>query len=169
LRGENALVDTIALLPPDLGDALHYGAIVTGGWYPIEWYRLLHAAAQKATGEGPELSRLIAHDALEWDFRHLHKFVRFALSPETLMRLGVYVIRFYYTFGKMDVVETTNGFGRARFSEFVGFDRNLWVDILGGIEAVLELAGAKEVELGVTSGGGDGDTSMAAEARWKTG
>jgi len=167
LRGEAAVMDTMGILPPEVGDALYYGVIVTGGWYPIEWYRMLHAAAQQATGEGRELSRLVSREALAWDFRHVHKLVRVALSPETLMRLSAYVLRFYYTFGKIEVTETTGGFGRAQFREFAEFDQNLWEDMCGGIEAVLALAGAEEVALTVTGGGGDGDTAMDAEARWR--
>lgn len=167
LRGEDAVLDTMELLPREFGDALYYGAIVTGGWYPIEWYRQLHAAAQKATGEGPALSRLVAKEGLAWDFRHVHKLVRVALTPETLMRLSSYVIRFYFNFGKMSVVETKPGWGRAEFASFEGFDANLWQDMLGGIEAVLELAGARDVVIEVLEGGGDGDAAMTAQARWR--
>ena len=65
------------------------------------------------------------------------------------------------------MIDTVGGFGRAKFSEFAEFDRNLWEDMLGGIEAVLELAGAQDIQLTVTAGGGDGDAAMEAEARWK--
>lgn len=168
LRGEKAVKDTFDLVPPDLRDAAYYGSIVTSGWYPIAWWAQIHAAAQRATGEGPELSRLIAHEALAWDFRHVHKFVRIALSPETLMRVSAYVMRFYYSMGRLEVIHARQGSGDAVFTGFEGFDHNLWADTLGGVAAVLELAGATDVKLTVLAGGGDGDDSMSAKAAWRT-
>jgi hypothetical protein len=167
LRGQDTVRATFDLLPNDLRESLYYGSIVSSGWYPIDWYAKLHAAAQRATGEGPELSRQIAREALSWDFRNVHKFVRIALSPETLMRVSTYVMRFYYTMGRFEVLNARPGSGEAVFTGFEGFDRNLWQDTLGGVEAVLELAGAKETKITVLAGGGDGDSFLKAEAIWR--
>ncbi|MEO9141715.1 MAG: hypothetical protein ABI332_05545 [Polyangiaceae bacterium] len=63
LRGEEAVERMLADLPSEVSRALRYGGIVAGGWYPVAWYRLMHASAQHVTNSGQELVRAIGLEA----------------------------------------------------------------------------------------------------------
>jgi hypothetical protein len=166
LRGEEALAKTIELLPGELGDGLRYATIVTGGWYPLEWYRDLHGAAQRATGEGRELAREIAKAGVQDDFRGVYRLVTLALSPQAMFRWAPKVVTLYYDTGQLVIDVAEKGFVKGRFLGFAGFDRNLWEDMIGGVGGVMELAGAKNLAPRITGGGKEGDEDMALEVRW---
>ncbi len=166
LRGRDAVDRTVALLDRDVRDALTYGQVVPSGWYPLAWHRALHDAAQRACGAGPELARRIGQEGTRADFQGVYKFVAAILSPETLLKQAPRVWRTYWDGGELEVLEARTGYARAAFRDCVGFDRNLWQNVLGGIETTLEVAGARAVSLRVISGGGERDAQMEIEARW---
>jgi hypothetical protein len=59
-----------------------------------------------------------------------------------------------------------DGFVRVEFTECHGFDQNMWLDVSGGCEAVLEAAGAKSVRLHIESGGAGEAATCSAVAWW---
>jgi hypothetical protein len=166
LRGDAALAATIELVSTDLGDGLRYNTIVTGGWYPLDWYRELHAAAQQATHEGIDLTRAIAKAGVQHDFRGVYRLVTLALSPQAIFRWAPKIVGMYYDTGRCTIDVAEEGYVRGRFQGFVGFDRNLWEDMIGGCTGVMELAGGRDMAPRVLSGGRDGDTDMALEVKW---
>jgi len=166
LRGDDACTATIDLLPTELGEALRYKTLVTGGWYPLDWYAQLHVAAQRATREGFELARIIAKEAIQEDFRGVYRLITLALSPQVIFKLAPKIVNLYYDTGRCVVDEASRGYVRGRFEGFSTFDRNLWEDTIGGITGVMELAGAKELAPHVLAGGKDGDAEMTLEVRW---
>ena len=166
LRGDEALTATYDAMPPEVGNALRYGTIVTGGWYPVPWYCELHAAAQRATGEGAELSRAIAKDAVQDDFRGVYRLITLALSPQLIFKLSPKLVSLYYDTGRVVIEDAEHGFVRARLEGFDDFDHNLWEDMIGGSTGVLELAGAKNMTVRIVAGGKDFDPDMTFEVRW---
>jgi len=168
IRGDVALSKALTLVPHDLGEAMRLGAITTVGWYPTEWYAQLHAAAQKACGEGAELARAIGHESITEDFRTgVHRLVAVTLSPGALFKLAQRIIGLYWDGAGRAVVEESEG-GRAlgRFEGFHGFNHDLWEDVVGASMGILELGGAKNVVPRVLAGGQDGDAHMIFSARW---
>ncbi len=168
LRGELAAEATLAELRKELREALQYGTFVTSGWYPVEWYAELHAAAQRATREGVELARAVSKAGIQEDFRGVYRLVTLALSPQAIFRWAPKVVSLYYDTGMLAIDTAAKGVVRGRFVGFEGFDRNLWEDMIGGTTGVMELAGAKELMAHPRSGGRDGDADMALEVTWRT-
>lgn len=164
LRGEEACEETIALLPEELGRALKYKTLVTGGWYPVAWYSQLHSAAHRATRE--DVSRIVAKDAVQDDFRGVYRLITLALSPQAIFKLAPMITNLYYDTGRCIIDEAQKGVARGHFAGFVGFDRNLWEDTIGGITGIMELAGAKNLAPRILGGGKDGDADMSLEIRW---
>ena len=157
------------LLPHELGEGLRVGAITTGGWYPIEWYAKMHAAAQKACGEGPELSRELGRNAVRDDFKAgAYRLITVTLSPQALFKLAQKVMTLYWDSGRVVVEQAEPGRVVGRFDGFHGFDRNIWEDVVGGTIGFLEVGGAKDVQPRVVAGGGDGDAHMVYVVRWTT-
>ena len=147
--------------------SIREGRVLPPGWYPIECLRSLHAAAQEATGAGPELSRRLGNAAMRADFRGVYRIFLVVLSPESLVSKSARVFSTYYTRGAMHVSEKARGFVRVSFADCVGFDRNLWSDVVGSSEAGLELCGAKDIRFETLRGGGDGDDFFEIEVRWR--
>ena len=155
----------VTLLPPELGKQVARDGFVTAGWYPLADYRLLHGAAQAATGRGLELTRELAREATMDDFRGIYRVLTFVLSPEFLMRRTPAIWSRYYDVGKV-TVEARSGFATARFEQATGFDSVLWQDVIGGSTGVLEACGAKQVKMTITAGGGDED-NLSLKAEWR--
>ena len=84
LRGPNAVAATTEQLTGELRDAVVFGRIVVGGWYPIAWYRALHEASQRALGEPQQLAWAIGHQAVKDDLRGIYRVFTRLLSPEWL-------------------------------------------------------------------------------------
>lgn len=89
------------------------------------------------------------------------------LSPETLLKQSPRVWRTYWDGGELIIDETKPGRAVAHCARCFGFNRNLWLNAIGGVQSSLELAGALDVELCVVSGGDDGDSAMAWETTWR--
>lgn len=165
--GPAAVVQTLALADAECAAAIREGRVLPTGWYPIEWVRSLHAAAQQATGAGPDLSRRLGNAAMRADFRGVYRIFLVVLSPESLISKSARVFSTYFAQGTMTVVASRAGFAHVVFADCAGFDRSLWADIIGSSEAGLQLCGAKDTRFEVLRGGGDADDFFEIEARWR--
>jgi hypothetical protein len=165
LLGPAVLEKMVQQLPSELAKQVQQNAFVTGGWYPLADFRLLHGAALQATGRGLELTRALSRDAAHDDFRGIFRVLTFVLTPEWIMRRTPSIWQRYFDFGVV-AVEARPHFARAHWTECRGFDRVLWQDVIGGSQGVLEVCGAKDLKMIVQGGGGDEDhLSLAAEWR----
>jgi hypothetical protein len=165
LLGPATIEKVIARLPAELGRQVEKNSFVTGSWYPLADYRLLHTAILQATGGGADLTRAISRDAALDDFRGIFKVLTFVLTPEWIMRRTPVIWHKYFDVGKV-AVEAAHGWASAHWTEAVGFDRVLWNDVIGGSTGVLEVCGAKQLKMTIASGGGDEDhLELAAEWR----
>jgi hypothetical protein len=165
IRGEGVSERAMALLAPPLRDALQSGKIVPSGWYPVAWKRELHAAGRAATGEA-RLAWIMGEEMTRRDLTGIYRAFLRVVSPRYVLSAGSRIFSTYFRPGAMRVVETRRGFVRVAFNECIGFDRNMWQDVLGGCQATLEAAGASAVRLRLESGGGDGDSVASAVAWW---
>ncbi len=156
-----AVVDaSLARMPAEAGDALRYGTIITAGWYPVEWYRALWSAICSATGEGEELVRMLGRASIDHDVNTLYRALFRLLSMHTVVAMGLKHFSRIYDTGTAAVTEEPDGSLRVRWSGCTGFDRNMWVEVLGSCERLGELAGAKRPR-GIIQEGGEGDSCVA--------
>jgi hypothetical protein len=119
------------------------------------------------TGAGPELSRQLGYESVKDDLSGVYRIFILVVSPQFLLARAPRLFGNYYDTGAMHVLEAEPGRGRARWSGCAGFDHGLWQDVLGGCEAALVAAGAQDLTLTVTAGGGDADHTMDIEGRWR--
>ncbi len=167
-HGQHGLRATLALVPTEFREAHHYGQIISVGWYPMSWYRELHRAARQALHGDKLLPWRLSHDAVTRDFRGIFQVVIRLLSPERVLRQAARLFLLYSKSGRVEVVETRPGYGRLRFEGWADNDENVWADMQGGMVAVLEARGARNVTTRVVSGGGDHD-HLDVEVRWGEG
>jgi len=63
------------------------------------------------------------------------------------------------------VLESRRGFIRVSFEGCRGWDENMWSELAGSCESLLEIAGAKHVRLRMLTGGADGPNAEF-DAHW---
>jgi hypothetical protein len=154
-------------LPPELAENFRLRLILATSWYPIEDYKACFRAFRAATGGGAEVAREIGRLAARHDMASVHKqlFAKL-ISPGALLALSQRFFNNYYDTGTFKILESQRGFVRAQATACAGWDENMWAELAGSSEALLEIAGAKHVRLRITNGGRDGDESAELEARW---
>jgi hypothetical protein len=166
LRGKEAVEAMIVDLPEELADGLRYGRLVASGWYPVAWYRLMHASAQRVTKSGPELARAIGRQSRIDDFRSVYRLLSFVMSAEAVVAKGAMLYRLYDSMGLVDIQEARTGMLRVRFHNCIGYDANVWESSLGGTIGILESCGAEALRVQIVDRGRDGDDEMTFDARW---
>lgn len=167
LRGEQALAKTFDLLPREIADALRYKSVTATAWYPIAWLREVHAAAAQATSSGPELARTLGREGAKKNFTTIHRTLLPLLSPTSIVERSPRVLRTYFDGGEIRILESSAASVTSRWSGCRGFDRNIWESMLGGCEAALSIARAKDVRVRLVKGGGDGASEAEITAFWQ--
>jgi hypothetical protein len=166
LAGYDAVNRMMGLLPPELRDAIGHRKLVSKEWYPLSWYRVMHAAAQEATGRGRELAKLIGRETTRADFSGVNRVFLLVMSPQALIAKAPKVFEQYYTRGMVATPTCRAGSALLVWRGCAGFDRNMWDDMLGSVEALLELAGGRDVHVEIVAGGGDKDEDTDMELTW---
>jgi len=168
LRGVEARDRAREMMPRELADAFRYYTLLAASWYPISWYRETFRAFRASTNDGPELAREIGRLAARHDMSGVHKQILAKLvSPQALLAMSQRVFNTYYDTGRFEILHSERGQVRARCGNCVGWDHNMWMELTGSCESLLEIAGATRVELRVVSGGLDGYAHASFEARWE--
>jgi hypothetical protein len=165
LRGASTSAAVIGRLTPSFEVSLRTGHVRAEQWYPIERYRELLAAVVSATGEDA-IMRAIGFECSRTDLSGMYKFFGRLLRPQTLFSGAMRLFKSYYDTGEVWVVAASNGAAHALWKECHGFDENMWLEVLGSCKAILELGGARNVELRVVNGGKRLDAHMELKASW---
>ena len=166
LCGADVAERATSALPAELRDALGGGHLLVSGWYPIDWYKAMFRAICNASQGGPGLVRAIGHDALVADTSTLHRPLLRLLSPATLTSLGARYFGRFYNRGSYSVVSSEEQKIALQFVDCAGFDRNMWLEVLGSMEAFVELSGRRDVRAYTRGGAGDEDDWANVVACW---
>jgi hypothetical protein len=166
LRGPAAVDAALARLPDELREKLTTGALISAGWYPVSEYRPLIHAVVGEMGGGPSAARALSKHNTRRDLSGIYRLLVFFLSPESIMRKAPLLYGRYRRGGRMIIAKATPGYCESVFEGCHGFDEVCWAELIGGSEAALEAAGARDVSITILSGAGDGDAGAHAVARW---
>jgi hypothetical protein len=155
------------MMPAELAEAFRYYTLLAASWYPISWYRETFRAFRASTSDGPELAREIGRLAARHDMQGVHKqILAKIISPQALLGISQRVFNTYYDTGRFDIVKSERGYVQARCSNCVGWDQNMWMELVGSCESLLDIAGAHNVEMRTLAGAHDGYAYAQLEARW---
>lgn len=168
LYGQDAQRAVIAACGGEVGALLARGGLTAGAWYDVAWYCELQAAAQR-TLRRPELARECSRWSIQRDLSGIYRILLFLLTPESVISKCPRIMQQYWRGGVMLLPEVRAGMSAVEFKGWVGFDQNIWQDIIGGVEGGLEAAGAHSVRIRSLSGGRDGDAHLTLEVRWTAG
>jgi len=167
LRGIEARDGARNLMPAELSGAFRCSTLLAASWYPISWYRETFRAFRTMTGDGPELAREVGKLAARQDMAGVHKQILVKLiSPQALLGMSQRLFNAYYDTGDFEIVESRTGFVSADCTNCLGFDENMWMELAGFCESLLEIAGGRNVRVRLLSGGTDGASQAQFEANW---
>jgi len=147
--------------------AIHYGQLVPGGWYPVSWYAELLAAIVKTTNGGIDAIRNVARACVDHDIRGVYRFLVEHLNPGTVVTIYGKLFPRYYTPGKVTVERDSDTHFALRVQGCLGFTALMWQEIYASGKHLLTLSGASNIRHRMVEGGKDGDTHMIVEARWE--
>jgi hypothetical protein len=167
LCGDGAREAALGLLSEPLRRNFEQRLLLASNWYPIGWYRETFAAYREAQHAGVELPREIGRRGVRRDLSSVYKqlFLKM-VSPQALLGLSQRLFKNYFDTGVMQIKQSRDGYVHATWSNCDGWDENLWAELAGSCEALLEMAGAKHVRLRVIKGGRSGDSACEMEAHW---
>jgi hypothetical protein len=149
----------------ELQQAVNYQRIVAGGWYPMEWYRQLLKSFCAVTG-GETCLKDLGRNSVERDVRGVYRAVVKLLSPDTIMSVYARLFSHYFTHGRLVVEERAPLYLRVKLFDCIGFDKNVYTELIASSERLMELAGGKNVRMRLLKGGKDGDSFALIEGRW---
>ncbi|NLY95566.1 MAG: hypothetical protein GXY23_16270 [Myxococcales bacterium] len=152
ILGGETVERVYATLPEDARETLRYKVLHTG-WYPIELYRALWAALLEVTGRGDDLVKEIGAASVRRDMTGVYRMVFRVFSPETMFSITARLYSQYYDTGTVEVLRAEHVKARVVYTGCEGFDRTMWVELLGSGEEMLRLAGAKDPRLEIVRGG----------------
>jgi hypothetical protein len=167
LRGAEARDAALKLLSEPLRLSFEKKLLLASNWYPIGWYRDTFAAFRESQRAGVELPREIGRRGVRRDLGSVYKQIFLKLvSPQALFALSQRLFNNYFDIGLMQISDSRSGYVRASWIGCEGWDENLWAELAGSCEVLLEMAGAKHVRLRVIKGGRTGDDVCEMEAHW---
>jgi hypothetical protein len=139
-RGGKALLERVlARVEGEAGVAMRTGEIVTGGWYPASWYDALLAAIEVEYPSDRTAIRTLTREAVTDDFKTIFKILSLVVSPSAALRNGAKVMARYWEGGRVALVEAHEGYAHFVFEDYLGFTPRIWDDVIGGIEAVVDM------------------------------
>src|SRR5207248_3751043 len=126
---------------PDVGKAMREGTILTGSWYPVDFYADAYRAFLAARGDGVKLAHKMGYLTAKVDMAKLHnRLISSFVSPQTLFKFAAAVFNSYYDVASFKVLEASKGYVKAKITRGFGFDGNIWTDIVGSSVAMLAVA-----------------------------
>lgn len=167
LHGPDAHERARSLMSRAVADGFRYRTLLPASWYPIAWYRDVLQSFRAAAGAGPDLPRQLGAMSVRSDLSGVYSWLLGLLfSPQALLSHTPRFFKSYYDTGEVEVIDTRRGYAHVRAHGCLGWDENMWTDLAGASEALLEVAGAKAVRMRILCGGKDGDSEMEYEAYW---
>lgn len=153
---------------PELAELHRLRRVVTGGWYPMEWYRHSLQALITAGNGDSDLPRKVGHRAVLSDLTtgFLKVLTRFT-TPEAIVRRTPWVFGRYFEHGKVTVAECRSTEAIAAFTECRGFDPAVWQMMLGACMGGLVAAGAQTPTTELLEGGQQNQEFAVIRARWR--
>jgi len=147
----------------EFADALQSRSIVTGGWYPIDWYVQLHDSLARLLPQEMDFSRRIGRATTKRDLSGIYRFILALATPTMMARHFDKIVASYMRGGTIAVAVGQNMF-TVQGHGWAGITPSLWREAASGVEVILEHTGAKSVSSVFRGVPGE---SLSAEFHWK--
>jgi hypothetical protein len=131
-------------LTEDFREACQNGSIVSGGWYPIAWYRQFHVVLSRLLPDRDDIARRIGRVTTTKDMSGIYQFILKLTSPELVARHFDKVLWSYLRGGEVEISVQKKSF-LAKGRNWHGMTMSLWEECASGCEVIFESAGAESV------------------------
>lgn len=135
-------------LPKELEEAYLYGAIVAGGWYPIEWYIEVLRAIRADAPSRDDAVRRVARVSAREDAKGVYKFILRLTTPSFVLSHLGRVIGTFIRHSDFEITDRKPGLVRMDIT-IPGASLEMWEDFAGAAETILTIAGAEQWEVSV--------------------
>jgi hypothetical protein len=152
----------VGLFDAEFRSALSRGSIVSGGWYPVGWYRQFHEGLVALLPNEERLAYRLGREVTNRDLSGIYRFMLKLTSPALILRHVDKVISSYFRGGEVDCT-AEDGYFRIDTRGWYGMTHPVWEACAGGFERLVENAGGRSVTSTFTeicSG------SVRGEVRW---
>jgi hypothetical protein len=140
--------ETLAGYSADFRSALQSRAIVSGGWYPVEWLRQTYAMLYRSLPKEPNLARRLGQELANRDLAGMYSFILKLTSPELIARHFDKILASYMRGGTVTVEVHKNEL-IIDLVGWTGVTMPIWEGCLGGFEVVLKGAGVRGLISGI--------------------
>ncbi len=164
LRGSQGVQAMLDALEGPVAPLLREERLYENQWYPIAFYREIHRAAEVAAGE--PIARRLGHHATKELFSKAYAIFARIVGPSTSWRHSSQAFQTFYRPAEVEVLSTMDASVRARVSGCPGFDERVWDDVIGSVEAIIEISGGKSPVTDVRQAAED-LSMMEIEVRWR--
>ncbi|MEW6516804.1 MAG: hypothetical protein AB1439_07875 [candidate division FCPU426 bacterium] len=157
----------IEKVAPDLRTAYLQKKILPIKWYPIGWLETLMIAADEVLGRGDlaycvDLGRQVSAIAVKGIYKMFYKLS----SVELIFKNAPMVWKQLFDVGLCQAVIPHKGEGRMTVSQFPDMPKSLCLSLLGWCEAVIEMAGGKNIRIKIEQWPGP-ETPLVLAANWE--
>lgn len=153
-------------LPGAAGEALRFGGLVIGGWYPVSWYRDFWNAAEDVFDADEAAARRVGKLATEISVNVAYRALARMTSPKMLLAMSARAFGHYFQQATLVVTHPLPNRLTAKWRNCDGFNSMIWHVVEGGCMYFIEATGAKDVTFSVVSGG-DSANHMLANLTWR--
>lgn len=153
LWGADVVKRTIEACPEEVRTALSDGRLVPGGWYPVGWYREIHAKLRTIVPDDERISAKIGRKTTEQDLKGPMRWLLSLAGADLIARFAGKIHGSYFRGGTIDV-ERKPGRLVFRMVEMHGMNKHLWDDLVAGTAMVFEAAARHTVQQRVVGGTG---------------
>jgi hypothetical protein len=166
LYGVDGVRKLIMALPAPVGVALRDDIVSASGWYPLPWYGVLHRTAQEVTGEGLALARRLGYLSTQGDAKGIYRFVLSFVQPTLIVKHADRVLSLYLEGPRVTAEILGRTAGKVTIEDCPGADANVWEDVMGSTEAMIEGSAGKHAKVTLLAGGGD-EPRISFRGEWQ--
>ncbi len=152
-----------AELPPHVRERLE-PTILSGEWYPVACQAALHEAVRAVVGKGAlTANERVGYRAGLDDFRGVYRVFLPLLTWDLLWSSVERAWLRYNSAGSITFVTRSAMLAKAEVRDVSGFTEAMWHAVAGRLRATIEIAGGRDVRVGVEAWAESGATLIA---RW---
>ena len=154
LWGPDVRRRTIEACPSEVRVGLTDGRMVPGGWYPVGWYREVHAALRVVLPNEPNISAKLGRKTTELDLEGPLRWCLQLAGPDLLARFAHKIHGSYFRGGKITAMRA-KGELTLCMSEMHGMNKYMWDDLVAGSTVLFAAAAGRLVRHRVHGGTGE--------------
>jgi hypothetical protein len=165
IRGQAAAERVFAQLDAPIAATVR--SALASGWYPIANYSALWNAIQQTSDADPDYPRIIGRRCAEQDLRLVHRVVLTSLNTTLMLVITAKLFGTYYDTGTCRCERLDSASVLFKFTDCVGFTKEMWTEVRGSIEVFTELSTKRSVRSAWVNDAAPNGSSAILNVAWQ--